>query len=178
MVSDSALCLQTGYCALGGLSDAKLFLSTFKGLWVDRRDGLPSRSTEPRDSPVPTLSVPSTRAAAPGSLLTSHLAGPSGLDDTHPKTCKHTLLLSSALWGHPSSTTLSSQHLLCVLQKRLKKKKKEKAKQERKAFQKFLSTYLYTHKNKYLIYTYIHRYICICVYICLHFHANVPQSVR
>lgn len=124
MVSDSALCLQTGYCALGGLSDAKLFLSTFKGLWVDRWDGLPSRSTEPRDSPVPTLSVPSTRAAAPGSLLTSHLAGPSGLDDTHPKTCKHTLLLSSALWGHPSSTTLSSQHL-CVLQKRLKKKKRE-----------------------------------------------------
>jgi len=67
MVRDSALCLQTGYCALGGLSDAKLFLSVFKGLWLDGRDGLPSRCAEPAPSPVPgpTVHVPGTGAAAP-----------------------------------------------------------------------------------------------------------------
>lgn len=121
MVSDSALCLQMGYRALGGLSDAKLFFSMFKGPWVDRGMGFLPRIKSPGTAPFPLCLSP---AAAPGSLLTGHLSGPSGLDDTHPKTCKQTLLLSSALWEHPSSTTLLN--VCSVLQKRLKKKKRER----------------------------------------------------
>lgn len=138
MVSDSALCLQTGYCALGGLSDVELLLSMFKGFWVDGRDGLPSRSAEPVPSPVPgpTIRVTSMCAAAsvpacygdpppPGSLLSVSSKGTS-------------LLLQVLMTPNPSQSSgqghclqlfgynllqlpfFSSEHLLCVLQKRLK----------------------------------------------------------
>ena len=65
MVSDSALCLQMGYRALAGLSDAELLLSMFKGLWVDGRDRLLSWSAEAVLGPGPTVRVPSTCPAAP-----------------------------------------------------------------------------------------------------------------
>lgn len=142
IVNDSAFCLQTGYCALVGLSDAELLLSMYRGLWVYGRDGLPFWSVEPLPDPFPvTLNV--SPACVPLLLFQlatddhyqdyismwvakcRHLAGHSDLDVTHPVISRQTVLLCSTLWGHPSSTLLLWTSTLYFTRKVSNKKEEE-----------------------------------------------------
>lgn len=100
------------------------------------------------------------------------LAGPSGLGGTHLMIWKQ--ILSSALWGHPSSATLLfwTSALYFAL-----KGKKSTCQCPGKGGVSEVSFHLYIKINTIHTYRLIYISVYICVCVCMPFHANFSQAV-